>query len=86
MKTTMILFVKFSFRARLTIVNEESPRIECTHHVIYRIPRSHQISPLDFDKIEFITQNTSFYFDPNNPISKSQDANLSKGNIMVFTR
>lgn len=34
-----------------------------------------------FDKIEFITQNTSFYFDPNNPISKSQDANLSKGNM-----
>lgn len=32
-----------------------------------------------FDKIEFVTQNTSFYFDPNNPISKSQDANLSKG-------
>ncbi|VXB25803.1 conserved hypothetical protein [Flavobacterium sp. 9AF] len=34
-----------------------------------------------FDKIEFITQNTSFYFDPNNPISKSQDANLSHGNM-----
>ncbi len=32
-----------------------------------------------FDKIEFITQNTSFYFDPNNPISKSKDANISKG-------
>lgn len=34
-----------------------------------------------FDKIEFITQNTSFYFDPNNPISKSQNANLSEGNM-----
>ncbi|ULC58130.1 zinc-dependent metalloprotease [Flaviramulus sp. BrNp1-15] len=32
-----------------------------------------------FDKIEFITQNTSFYFDPENPISKSKDANISKG-------
>ena len=34
-----------------------------------------------FDKIEFIIQNTSFYFDPNNPISKSQNANLSEGNM-----
>lgn len=32
-----------------------------------------------FDKIEFVTQNTSFYFDPDNPISKSKDANISKG-------
>ena len=32
-----------------------------------------------FNKIEFVTQNTSFYFDPNNPISKSKDANISKG-------
>ena len=32
-----------------------------------------------FDKIEFITQNTSFYFDPDNAISKSKDANISKG-------
>jgi len=32
-----------------------------------------------YDKIEFVTQNTSFYFDPNNPISKSKDANISKG-------
>lgn len=32
-----------------------------------------------FDKIEFITQNTSFYFDPNNAVSKSKDANISKG-------
>lgn len=34
-----------------------------------------------FDKIEFVTQNTSFYFDPNNPLSKSQNANLSEGNM-----
>lgn len=32
-----------------------------------------------FDKIEFVTQNTSFYFDPDNPISKSKDANISEG-------
>ncbi len=34
-----------------------------------------------FNKIEFVTQNTSFYFDPNNPVSKSKDANISKGNM-----
>lgn len=34
-----------------------------------------------FDKIEFITQNTSFYFDPTNAISKSQNANMSEGNM-----
>tara|TARA_R110002096_G_scaffold149876_1_gene311515 strand:+ start:3573 stop:6083 length:2511 start_codon:yes stop_codon:yes gene_type:complete len=34
-----------------------------------------------FDRIEFITQNTSFYFDPDNAISKSKDANISKGNM-----
>lgn len=32
-----------------------------------------------FDKIEFVTQNTSFYFDENNPISKAKDANTSTG-------
>ena len=32
-----------------------------------------------FDKIEFVTQNTSFYFDPDNAISRSQDANTSEG-------
>jgi hypothetical protein len=32
-----------------------------------------------FDKIEFVTQNTSFYFDPENALSKSKDANLSEG-------
>lgn len=34
-----------------------------------------------FNKIEFITQNTSFYFDPENAVSKSKDANISKGNM-----
>ncbi|MGE5944301.1 MAG: zinc-dependent metalloprotease, partial [Flavobacteriales bacterium] len=34
-----------------------------------------------FDRIEFIVQNTSFYFDPQNPLSKSKDANTSHGNI-----
>lgn len=38
-----------------------------------------------FDKIEFITQNTSFYFDPENPLSKSKDANISNGNIASIT-
>ena len=32
-----------------------------------------------YNKIEFVTQNTSFYFDPNNAISKSKDANISEG-------
>ncbi len=32
-----------------------------------------------FNKIEFVTQNTSFYFDPDNAISKSKDANTSNG-------
>ncbi|MGB0881922.1 MAG: zinc-dependent metalloprotease [Vicingaceae bacterium] len=32
-----------------------------------------------FNKIEFITQNTSSYFDPNNAISKSANANMSEG-------
>lgn len=32
-----------------------------------------------FDKIEFVTQNTSFYFDPENALSKSKNANLSEG-------
>ena len=34
-----------------------------------------------FDKIEFVTQNTSFYFDPESPLSKSKDANISNGNM-----
>lgn len=32
-----------------------------------------------FNKIEFITQNTSSYFDPNNALSKSANANMSEG-------
>ncbi len=34
-----------------------------------------------FNKIEFVTQNTSFYFDPKSALSKSQDANMSEGNM-----
>lgn len=34
-----------------------------------------------FNKIEFITQNTSSYFDPNNALSKSANANLSGGTM-----
>ncbi|NQX81471.1 MAG: zinc-dependent metalloprotease [Flavobacteriaceae bacterium] len=34
-----------------------------------------------FDRIEFIEPNTSSYFDPNNAISKSGNANLSEGII-----
>ncbi|KJD36186.1 hypothetical protein PW52_06180 [Tamlana sedimentorum] len=35
-----------------------------------------------FNKIEFVTQNTSFYFDPESPLSKSKDANTSQGNMV----
>ncbi len=31
-----------------------------------------------FDRIEFIKENTNYYFDPANPISKSSDANINK--------
>ena len=34
-----------------------------------------------FNKIEFITQNTSFYFDPDIAVSKSQKANTSEGTM-----
>ncbi|TBN00458.1 DUF5117 domain-containing protein [Hyunsoonleella flava] len=34
-----------------------------------------------FNKIEFVKQNTSFYFDPDNALSKAKDANISHGNI-----
>lgn len=34
-----------------------------------------------FNKIEFVTQNTSFYFDPSNALSKSEKANISEGII-----
>ena len=30
-----------------------------------------------YNKIEFIAPNTNFYFDPNNPLSRSSDANMS---------
>jgi hypothetical protein len=30
-----------------------------------------------FNQLEFTTQNTSFYFDPNNPISRAADANIT---------
>ncbi|MEP1488456.1 MAG: zinc-dependent metalloprotease [Algibacter sp.] len=35
-----------------------------------------------FNKLEFIKQNTSFYFDPENAISKSKNANISNGNMI----
>ena len=31
-----------------------------------------------FDRIEFVKENTNYYFDPTNPISKSADANINK--------
>ena len=34
-----------------------------------------------FNKIEFVVQNTSFYFNPNSPLSKSKEANISNGNV-----
>ncbi|GGD28862.1 hypothetical protein GCM10011368_33530 [Hyunsoonleella pacifica] len=42
-----------------------------------------QIIKIDkhFNKIEFIKQNTSFYFDPSSPLSKAKDANISNANI-----
>jgi len=30
-----------------------------------------------FDKIEWVTQNTNYYFDPQSPLSKARDANIS---------
>ena len=33
----------------------------------------------NFNKIEFITQNTSFYFNPASPLSRAADANISPG-------
>lgn len=32
-----------------------------------------------YDKIDFVTQNNSFHFDEENPLSRSADANISKG-------
>ena len=34
-----------------------------------------------FNKIEFVTQNTSFYFDPKSAVYRSRKANLSEGNM-----
>ncbi len=34
-----------------------------------------------FNKIEFVTQNTSYYYDKNKAISKASDANISNGNM-----
>ncbi|HEX9601425.1 MAG TPA: DUF5117 domain-containing protein [Mariniflexile sp.] len=34
-----------------------------------------------FNKIEFVAQNTSFYFDSENPLSKSKEANITNGNM-----
>ncbi|MFI0428904.1 zinc-dependent metalloprotease [Mariniflexile sp. HMF6888] len=34
-----------------------------------------------FNKIEFVAQNTSFYFDPKNPLSKSKEANITNANL-----
>jgi hypothetical protein len=35
-----------------------------------------------FDKIEFTLENTAYYFDPANPISKAADANINKPTIL----
>lgn len=35
-----------------------------------------------FNKIEFITQNTSFYFDKNNAVSKASEANISNATMV----
>lgn len=32
-----------------------------------------------FNRVEFVSQNTSYYFDPENPLSRSADANISPG-------
>jgi hypothetical protein len=32
-----------------------------------------------FNRVEFVSQNTSYYFDPENPLSRSADANISHG-------
>ncbi|PHS07818.1 MAG: hypothetical protein COA88_07935 [Kordia sp.] len=38
-----------------------------------------------FNKIEFVAKNNSYYFDPNNPISKSANANISQGIMAAIT-
>ena len=36
-----------------------------------------------YNKLEFITQNNAFYFDPENPLSRAADANVS--NAVMFS-
>ena len=36
-----------------------------------------------FDKIEFVRENTAYYFDPGNALSKAADANISEGVLAV---
>ncbi len=36
-----------------------------------------------FDKIEFVRENTAYYFDPDNALSKAADANISEGVLAV---
>ncbi len=36
-----------------------------------------------FDRIEFVRENTAYYFDPANALSKAADANISKGIMAV---
>jgi hypothetical protein len=38
-----------------------------------------------FNRVEFVSQNTSYYFDPESPLSRSADANISPG-IMASTK
>lgn len=38
-----------------------------------------------YNKIEFIQQNHAFYFDPENPLSKSANANISEGVLASLT-
>ncbi len=38
-----------------------------------------------FDRIEFVEQNTRFYFDPENPLARASDANISEA-LLASTR
>lgn len=49
-----------------------------THRGSYRDSKVFKVEKY-FDRIEFIIQNTSSYFDPENAVSKSADANMSSG-------
>jgi hypothetical protein len=37
----------------------------------------------NFNKIEFVTENTNFYFDPDNAIARAADANISRAVVAV---